>query len=169
MARNWMSTILKLLPSWVMRLFTFGTASKDLVDTQEVTNFETYDSDENPPVVNQSSFLRLPLELRNRIYKELCPDLGSNPKIFLLLNRGPVERHTEKAKEAIVKRFRKDGRRCYPEILRLNRQFHHEAIPLWDRQTNKSLANEPCMQIKPNNISTVRWTSVPENRYIDAL
>ncbi|TGO67880.1 hypothetical protein BOTNAR_0034g00400 [Botryotinia narcissicola] len=163
MAWTWMSKILKLLPSWVRNFFTSESASRDLVDTQEVTNVATNDSDENSLVANQSPFLRLPLELRMIIYKELSPDLSFKPKIYLRLNRGPS------VKCVPVKRFREDGRPCYSAILRLNRQLYHEAIPLWDRQSNKSLANGPSARIRSINTSTVRWSSIPESPYTESF
>ncbi|THV44752.1 hypothetical protein BGAL_0584g00010 [Botrytis galanthina] len=163
MAWTWMSRILKLLPSWVRNLFTSGIASRDLVDAQEVTNVATNDSDENSLVANQSPFLRLPPELRMKIYKELSPDLGFNPKIYLRLNRGAS------GKIVLVRHFREDGRPCYSAILRLSRQLYHEAIPLWDRQSNKSLANEPFARIRSINTSTVRWSSIPKSPYSESF
>ncbi|TGO11229.1 hypothetical protein BTUL_0114g00060 [Botrytis tulipae] len=163
MAWTSMSKILKLLPSWVRNLFTFGFASRDLVDAQEVTNVATNDSDENSLVANQSPFLRLPLELRMKIYKELSPDLSFKPKIYLRLNCGTS------GKSVLVKHFREDGRPCYSAILRLNRQLYHEAIPLWDRQSNKSLANGHFARIRSINTSTVQWSLIAKSPYTESF
>jgi hypothetical protein len=65
-----------------------------------------------------SPFLQLPLELREMIYSYLVPD--KSVAIFESFSHAPPS-----------KTFRNDGTACSAAMLRVNRQCHHEMVPLF--------------------------------------
>ncbi|TGO33234.1 hypothetical protein BHYA_0258g00010 [Botrytis hyacinthi] len=117
MAPSRRTKILKLLPSRVRKIFTSGAASKI--------------SDDKSSVDNPFPFLQLPAELRIQIYKQLSPKSKPNYKNFIGITEGHLRRDSELERYVTERCSKEDDSRCYPEILRLNRQIYHEAMPLW--------------------------------------
>ncbi|KAF7891034.1 uncharacterized protein EAF02_001359 [Botrytis sinoallii] len=117
MAPKRRSKILKLLPSRARKIITSRAASKN--------------SDDKSSVANPFPFLQLPAEVRIQIYKQLGPISKPNSKKFLVITRGHLRRDPELVTYTTKRCSEEDESRCYPEILCLNRQIYHEAMPLW--------------------------------------
>ncbi|KAF7911946.1 hypothetical protein EAE99_010954 [Botrytis elliptica] len=117
MAPKRRSKILKLLPSRVRKILPSGAASRN--------------SDDKSSVANPFPFLQLPAEVRIQIYEQLSPISKPKSKEFLVITRGHSRRDPELVTCTTKGCSEEDDSRCYPEILCLNRQIYHEAMPLW--------------------------------------
>ncbi|KAF2669580.1 hypothetical protein BT63DRAFT_264420 [Microthyrium microscopicum] len=72
------------------------------------------------PMASDSSFLRLPVEIRLQIYQQLVPDPSMNMFLYHEYTRLPPDSF-----------FRLDKEPCCPAILRVCRQIYYEAISLF--------------------------------------
>ncbi|KAF5870319.1 uncharacterized protein Bfra_009703 [Botrytis fragariae] len=123
MAQNWRFKALKFLPLRARKLFISGSASNELVDTHEITNCATLNSNEHLIVTDQFPFLQLPLELRVLIYKKIIPDESVWCNFASRITADHLQNLSKEKTLNTIGLSRKDGDACCPEILSTMKSF----------------------------------------------